>query len=91
MHGSEKPDRYIRFLRLLQLRSMMSVDDVTFGGGQGRDIRSDMKKFLRALAVKEGTGVTRAIHPDAVPSFWVDFAKAIGASSWALPIIKTRR
>lgn len=89
MNQSEKGDRYIRYLRLAQLRSMLSIEQVTFGGGEGQTIRSDMIKFLRALAVRDASGNKRVLHPDAVASFWVDLAKELKADSWNLPIIRT--
>jgi len=89
MNHSEKGDRFSRYLRLAQLRSMMSVEQVTFGGGEGQRIRSDMIKFLRALALKDAAGGKQVLHPDAISSFWVDFTKEIRAEGWNLPIIKT--
>jgi len=67
----------------------MSVEQVTFGGGEGQRIRSDMIKFLRALALKDAAGGKQVLHPDAISSFWVDFTKEIRVERWNLPIIKT--
>jgi hypothetical protein len=91
MSGSEKGDRYIRYLRLAQIRSMITIDQFTFGGGEGQRIRSDMIKFLRALATKEAVTSGRVLHPDAVASFWVELTKELKEDRWNLPIIKTQK
>lgn len=89
LNNSEKGDRYIRYLRLAQIRSMMSIEDVTFGGGEGASIRSRMNKYLRELAAKDAAGGRRVLHPDAIASFWVGIGEALNAG-WNLPIIRRR-
>jgi hypothetical protein len=88
MNHSEKGDRNTRYLRLMQLRSMFSIEDITFAGGDGQRIRSDMTKLLRVLAATDAAGGKQVLHPDAISSFWVDFVQEIGAKAWNLPIIK---
>ncbi len=91
MNGSEKGDRYVRYLRLAQLRTLLRYEDMCFGGGAGAKIRSDMIKFVRALAAKDSTAGRRGLHPDAIASFWLALASEIKADRWNLPIIKTRK
>lgn len=88
-HGSEKGDRMIRYLRLAQIRSMMTIEQATFGSGEGKTIRSDMIKYLRARAAKDAAGGQQILHPDAIASFWVDLGQALN-EEWNLPIIRTR-
>lgn len=91
MNGSEKGDRFVRYLRLAQLRTLLRYEDMCFGGGAGAKIRSDMIKFVRALAAKDSTAGRRVLHPDAIASFWIALAPEIKADRWNLPIIRTRK
>lgn len=89
LNNTEKGERFIHFLRLAQIRSMMTIEDVTFGGGEGASIRSDVIKYLRALALKDAAGGNRVLHPDAIASFWAEITTAL-KEDWNLPIIRRR-
>ncbi|MCD2316923.1 hypothetical protein LQ954_12255 [Sphingomonas sp. IC-11] len=91
MNGSEKGDRYIRYLRLAQIRTMMRFEDTLFASGTGVKLRGEIVSFLRGLAKKEGAHGTAVLHPDAIASFWAAIMPELPRSKqWNLPIIKTR-
>lgn len=90
LNKSEKGDRMIRYLRMAQLRSMLTFEDCCYAGGQGLEIRKKLVDLMRALAVSDASPSQRLLHPDAIPTFWVDLAKELGRDQWALPIIKRR-
>lgn len=90
MTGSEKGDRNVRYLRMAQIRTMMPFEDVMFAGGGGVQVRSQITKFVRALALREAHGGKALLHPDAIASFWVGLMPQIRAKRWNLPIIKRR-
>lgn len=91
MNGSEKGDRYTRYLRLAQIRTMMHFEDTLFAGGTGIQVRGAMLKFLRELTKKEGAHGKAVLHPDAIASFWVSMMRELPRTDrWNLPIIKTR-
>lgn len=91
MHQSEKGDRYIRYLRMAQIRSMMTFEDATFGGGEGQSIRSGLIKLLRVICEADAPATVRRLHPDAIASFWVQVGKELGKTQWALPVIATQK
>ena len=74
MNHSEAGDRYTNYLRLGQLRSMLTFEDVAFGSRQGLKIRKSIVDLMRARAVALAAGRC-VLHFDQVPTFWVDFAK----------------
>jgi hypothetical protein len=88
MNQSEKGDRCIRYLRIAQLRTMLTIEDCLFAGGLGQGIRRNLVKVLRTLAAADAPKERRIIHPDAIPSFWVHLAQVLRRDKWALPIIK---
>jgi hypothetical protein len=91
MNGSEKGDRYVRYLRLAQIRTMLPFEHTFFGSGDGQRIRSEMIKFIRPLAEREASNGRAVLHPDAIASFWVGLMPQIKANRWNLPIIKLRK
>lgn len=91
MNQSEKGDRYTRYLRLAYLRSMLTFEQLTFAGGEGNRIRSDMIKYLRSVTENAAAGGTRILHPDEIGSFWNEISKDLGLTTWNVPIIKTTK
>jgi hypothetical protein len=87
MNQSEKGDRMIRYLALARIRSMMTIEDVMFAGGQGIKIRSDLIKLLRETCHSNVPVPNRLLHPDAIGAFWVEVAKELKQTNWKLPII----
>lgn len=90
MHGSVKGDRGIRYLRLMQILSMVDFKAMTFAGGLGQSIRSDMLKFLKAEAVNACASGARLMHPDAIASFWADVMRQL-SPRFNLPIIMNQK
>ncbi len=91
MHQSEKGDRQLRYLRMALLRSMISLEDVTFGGGEGQRIRSQIIKLVRATCAADASLKTRLLHPDEIGSFCVELAKQLGKVDWTLPVIARQK
>jgi hypothetical protein len=87
MNQSEKGDRFIRYLRLAQVRMMMTFEDATFAGGEGNRIRSEIIKYLRSIVENEVATGHHVVHPDAIASFWVDLMRDLSLP-WNLPIIR---
>jgi hypothetical protein len=87
MNQSEKGDRMIRYLAMARIRSMMTIGDVMFAGGQGIKIRSDLIKLLRETCHSNVPIPNRLLHPDAIGAFWVEVAKELKQTNWKLPII----
>jgi len=90
MNQSEKGDRFIRYVRLAQIRSMISFDAATFAGGDGIRIRREIITYLRSAVKSRAESADQTLHPDAVASFWVSLIQAL-RRDWNLPVIKTSR
>ncbi len=91
INDNESGDRPSRYLRLAQIRSMLSLEDATFAGGLGAEIRSGLIKTARAQCAAEAPPASRLLHPDAIGSFWTDVMRALNRKSWNLPVIRTRK
>jgi hypothetical protein len=87
-HHSRKADRPIRYLRLAEIRSMLTFRDVTFGSGEGLSLRSGIAKTLTLLAQEQARKAGRRLHPDEIPSFWASLKVSMGTTRFNLPIIK---
>lgn len=90
MHHSEKGDRFMRYLRFTMIRMMLSLEDISFAGGHGKAIRSNMIKRARAIAETHSSS-KRLLHPDEIASVIVEISAALKKESWALPIIGRRK
>ena len=91
MHSSRKSDRYIRYLRLAEIRSMLSIDKVTFASGEGLRLRSGIVQSLRILAKEQARKAPRRFHPDEIQAFWCKLKIALGTTRFNMPVIKTRK
>jgi len=69
----------------------MTLDQVSFAGGEGQSIRKSTIKYLRAFAEKEAGIGNQVIHPDAILPFVADLMAEIGASRFRAPVILTRK
>ena len=87
-HHSRKPDRPVRYLRLAEIRSMLTFKDVTFASGEGRTIRSGIAKMLTLLAQEQARKARFRFHPAEIPSFWCKLKVAMGTTRFNLPVIK---
>jgi hypothetical protein len=90
MNQSEKGDRMIRYLRLAQIRSMMTIEDVMFAGGAGIGIRSELIKLLRLTCHSDVRIEDRLLHPDAIGSFGAQVNRELDRPDWQVPVIATR-
>ena len=91
MNHSEKGDRFIRYVRMQSIRMMLSLEDVSFAGGEGKAIRGSMIKLVRAICEAHAAPEKRILHPDAVASSIVEVSAALGKKDWTLPIIARRK
>ena len=89
MNHTEAKDRYIQFLRLAQMRSTLSLEDLIIGGGDGIKIKGSMIDDMRGLAQADARH-RASIHPDLIPSVWEDFNQELGQAHWSLPAILRR-
>lgn len=91
LNTSEKSDRFMRFLRMAQLRSTLTFEDVAFAGGtDGRQVLRTVRDILRAVARSDAPASSRVISAEAIPALWVELAKELEKNEWALPVIKRR-
>lgn len=89
MNHTEAKDRYIQYLRLGQQRSMLALEDLIIGGGDGVKIKGSMVRDMRSLATADARN-RETIHPDLIPTFWENFNQELGQSHWSLPAILRR-
>ena len=89
MNHTEAKDRYIQFLRLAQIRSLLGFEDVVLGGGDEIKIKGSMVDDMRGLAQADVRG-RESIHPDLIATFWEDFNQELGQAHWSLPAILRR-
>ena len=87
-HHSRKSDRLINYLRLAELRSMLTFRDVTFASGEGLAVRSGTAKTLTHRALEQARMAARRFHPAEIPTFWIELKLAMGTTRFNLPIIK---
>lgn len=87
-HHSRKSDRLVNYLRLAELRSMLTFRDVTFASGEGLAVRSGTAKTLSLLAQEQARKADRRLHPAAIPTFWTDLKLVMGTTRFRLPVIK---
>jgi hypothetical protein len=87
-HHSRKSDRLVRYLRLAEIRSMLTFKDVTFASGEGLALRSGIAKSLSLLAQEQARKAPRRFHPAEIPSFWGKLKVSMRTTRFNLPIIK---
>jgi hypothetical protein len=90
MNQSENGDRMIRYLRMAQMRSMMTVEDIMFAGGAGVTIRGDLIRLLRQTCHSDVPVQNRLLHPDEIGTFWAEVNKELKRPEWRVPIIARR-
>ena len=88
MHHSRKSDRLIRYLRLAEIRSMLTFKDMTFASGEGLAVRSGIAKTLTQFSQEQARKADRRFHPAEIPSFWNELKLTMGTTRFNLPIIK---
>lgn len=91
LHEGTKTDRYIRYLRLAQIYSMQTIDNVIFAGGDGAKVRSAMLKGVKGRIALEKVCGNELIHRDAIPNYWAELLPRLNQSRFQLPFIRTRK
>jgi hypothetical protein len=86
IHESEKGDRFIRYLRLYQLMSLVRQKDMLFASGAGAELqRTALKRTVRALSSEGLVGGDITIRQ--VRSFWAELMLRLGWDRFQLPTI----
>lgn len=91
LHESQKGDRYIRYLRMFEILSLMRIDQMMFGHGEGKAIRTSVLAKTQAWLDEVTKDSSPPIREDQVLHFWAEFMPQIGGSRFKLPYIKLRR
>lgn len=86
----EKTDRYIRYLRMFQIHSMMERNRMCFASGRGKALKAATFRETFAWLRKHAAPTTRSVHIAAMTEFWRDFMPRMGFERFALPIIRLR-
>lgn len=90
LHESEANDRMVRYLRLQQIHSLIEIDRLIYGGGEGRGVRADaLRSANQALSLLQ-VG-TPPVHPDAIAHFWVEAMSKPELARFKLPFIRYRK
>lgn len=90
LHESEANDRFVRFLRLLEIHSLMDINRGIYAGGEGRTIRLDCLREAKAWLANGQSLRPCPLHPDEILLFWAEFMPRIGEARFQLPLIKYR-
>lgn len=90
MNHSEKGDRSILYLRMAMIRSMLSLEDVVFAGGEGKAIRRGLIDLARQSCKSYVPHPDRMLAPDTIGALWVEVSKALDRPKWHLPVILRR-
>jgi hypothetical protein len=91
LHESEANDRYIRYLRMAQILSMMRVDRVTYAAGHGAAMRTDALREAKSWLRTGERDRRPPIHSNAVPNYWIDLWERLGTPRFKLPVIKYKK
>lgn len=89
-HHSSKGDRHVKFLRLFQLRTLLTWDEMIFGKGEGNVIRREAIKHMKHVSKTQANTAGTVLHKDALSSWWSDLYVKLNLTRYKLPIIKTR-
>lgn len=90
LHESEKGDRYIRYLRLMQIQSMLDLRRIVYAGGLLREIRAQgLRDVSSYLATKHVRGQS-PVHPDGLPAFWEGLWEELREPRFKQPVIAYR-
>lgn len=86
IHESEKGDRYVRYLRLFQIHSLVRQQDLMFASGTGVTLQSSAllqtRRSLRAEGLVGGSVRMRDIR-----ALWADLMPRLGWTRFQLPSV----
>lgn len=88
LHESEANDRYVNYLRYLEILSLIPVGAMMFGYGQGQSMRADMLREAKSWLKTGAATRNPPIHVDGIPQFWSEFMPRMGLERFKLPLIK---
>lgn len=72
LHESEANDRWIRYLRMIEILASCRVDRMIYAGGQGQGIRKDALRAANSWLLTGEADRHPPIHSDAVAAYFVD-------------------
>lgn len=87
MNQTEKGERPFTYLRMAQIRSMLTIEDVLFAGGACKQVKKDLVTLVEGLCRSHGPAQSRLLHPDAIASFWAEVNKELRRPQWRVPVI----
>lgn len=91
LHESEANDRFVRYLRMAQILSVVRADRIMFGSGQGGSIRSDVVREAQCWLRRGDKDRAPPIHSDALATYHMDLLDRVGLKRFKLPIIRYRK
>lgn len=90
LHESEKGDRYVRFLRMCQILSLMEQDHLCFASGAGVGIRRSALARVHRRLEQITHRSSRADQMDWIQDFWSELLLRIGLTRFLTPVILMR-
>ncbi|MCW2413435.1 hypothetical protein [Sphingobium sp. B8D3A] len=90
-HHSPKGDRHLYYLRLLQLRSLHTWDQMMFGKGEGAHLRRTALKQMKDLSLSKARVSENSPHADEVLPWWADLYTEIKIPNYKTPVIIARK
>jgi hypothetical protein len=91
LHESEANDRFIRYLRMVQILSSMRIDRIVYAANEGAGIRADALREARSW-LRTGEGTRKPpVHSDAIEKYWLELWRRLDQSRYKLPVVKIKR
>jgi hypothetical protein len=91
LHESEANDRFVRYLRMIEILSMLRTDRIVYGANHGASIRGDALREARSWLKTGERDRQPPIHSNAIPHYWIDLWQRLGESRFKLPLIKYKK
>jgi hypothetical protein len=90
VNESEAGDRFVRYLRMFQILTMMELDRMMFTSGDGKGIRARAVEETYRWLEKQTPRVKRANEMVKISDFWAEFMPRMGFSRFEMPEIIVR-
>jgi len=87
INESEAPDRWIRYLRLFQIHSMLEMNRLCFSSGGGKALKAAVFGETFDWLERRASRAKRSLHVDEMSAFWSEFMPRMGWHRFEPPII----
>lgn len=87
INESEKPDRFVRFLRQYQILSMVEKETLLFASGAGVPIKNAALRRVHEILERHTKRRKRAEQMEWVTAFWRQFMPRVGMGRFDMPRI----